>query len=638
MNDVMAESWKTGSVDGGKYAVALGEIAGGFALVGASIAGLPGAIIGGFIGLVVGFVDSLLQAKPQISELRKEAEALNAEVNKQKEIVDKDIESWNNLSNSTQENVEKQLSQARHISDLTDTLKDYIDENGRVQDSDKARVDFILNELNQAYGTNYKLIDGQITQNGKEVKSIDELTQGIQKLIDKKKAEAIINATADKYAEALLKRGQYYDEMIESTENMDRATEQLKSTFARYGIVLEDVNKESVEQAWHMLEGENLIKATGDGIAEMIDSYEKSEESMKKATSAWEDATDTIRETERLRTAVLEEDLEMTNKTLDEIENRYVKNGKTVRQTIENQVNQHIDAYKRQYNQLTEQEKQQQEQTLKRLASNLTEQTRKIEQMTPDMVKAWKNIAETSRETYDENISKIDEGTRLAIETSIGVVDTNSPDTIERWKKLAQDSESEYNRAIGLLPEDTRNAIGSATGVFYKEGKNFKDAGSYGGKQAAVGTNQSYYQSLDLKISGNNIKINPKGFDSIGNAISNLIQGNLGKFNIKFATKVEPIPNFATGGFPETGQLFVANEAGPELVGNIGRKTAVANQGQITEGIAEATYNAISRALSENKSSGGSTPYITVNVGNERLYSGYGKFQNEQSNMYGVTI
>lgn len=43
---------------------------------------------------------------------------------------------------------------------------------------------------------------------------------------------------------------------------------------------------------------------------------------------------------------------------------------------------------------------------------------------------------------------------------------------------------------------------------------------------------------------------------------------------------------FASGGFPEMGQLFIAREAGPELVGQMGGRTAVANNGQIVEGIA----------------------------------------------------
>jgi len=46
------------------------------------------------------------------------------------------------------------------------------------------------------------------------------------------------------------------------------------------------------------------------------------------------------------------------------------------------------------------------------------------------------------------------------------------------------------------------------------------------------------------------------------------------------------VPTYATGGFPEQGQMFIANEAGAELVGNIGRRTAVANNDQIVSGIA----------------------------------------------------
>lgn len=52
------------------------------------------------------------------------------------------------------------------------------------------------------------------------------------------------------------------------------------------------------------------------------------------------------------------------------------------------------------------------------------------------------------------------------------------------------------------------------------------------------------------------------------------------------------IPTFASGGFPDKGQLFLASEAGPELVGRMGGRTAVANKDQITDGIATAVYAA----------------------------------------------
>ena len=49
--------------------------------------------------------------------------------------------------------------------------------------------------------------------------------------------------------------------------------------------------------------------------------------------------------------------------------------------------------------------------------------------------------------------------------------------------------------------------------------------------------------------------------------------------------KLIDVPKFAQGGFPAQGQMFVAREAGPELVGTIGGRTAVANNDQIVEGI-----------------------------------------------------
>lgn len=52
---------------------------------------------------------------------------------------------------------------------------------------------------------------------------------------------------------------------------------------------------------------------------------------------------------------------------------------------------------------------------------------------------------------------------------------------------------------------------------------------------------------------------------------------------------VPQIPMLADGGFVDQGQLFIAREAGAEMVGSIGRRTAVANNDQIVEGIATAT-------------------------------------------------
>lgn len=70
----------------------------------------------------------------------------------------------------------------------------------------------------------------------------------------------------------------------------------------------------------------------------------------------------------------------------------------------------------------------------------------------------------------------------------------------------------------------------------------------------------------------------------LNNAIGKL-DGNI---SVNTSVKATTISKYASGGFPTTGQLFVAREAGPELVGRMGTRTAVANNDQITAGIAAA--------------------------------------------------
>lgn len=65
---------------------------------------------------------------------------------------------------------------------------------------------------------------------------------------------------------------------------------------------------------------------------------------------------------------------------------------------------------------------------------------------------------------------------------------------------------------------------------------------------------------------------------------------------------------YADGGFPDYGDLFIANERGPELVGTIGNRTAVANSSSIETAI----YNAVRSAMSD--SSGGQSADIHVTV------------------------
>lgn len=78
------------------------------------------------------------------------------------------------------------------------------------------------------------------------------------------------------------------------------------------------------------------------------------------------------------------------------------------------------------------------------------------------------------------------------------------------------------------------------------------------------------------------------------------------------------IKGFANGGFVDEGQLFIAREAGPELVGSMGGRTAVANNDQITQGIAQAVYSAFTSALSTTNR--GSSGDIIVNIDGKQVF------------------
>ena len=57
---------------------------------------------------------------------------------------------------------------------------------------------------------------------------------------------------------------------------------------------------------------------------------------------------------------------------------------------------------------------------------------------------------------------------------------------------------------------------------------------------------------------------------------------------------------YAQGGLPDVGEMFVAREAGPELVGTIGNKSAVVNNDQIVEAVSQGVAQAVSSVMGSN--------------------------------------
>lgn len=63
------------------------------------------------------------------------------------------------------------------------------------------------------------------------------------------------------------------------------------------------------------------------------------------------------------------------------------------------------------------------------------------------------------------------------------------------------------------------------------------------------------------------------------------------------------LPNismYADGGFPTSGQMFIAREGGAEMVGSIGGRTSVANNDQIVEAVSQGVAQAVSSVMNSN--------------------------------------
>lgn len=114
----------------------------------------------------------------------------------------------------------------------------------------------------------------------------------------------------------------------------------------------------------------------------------------------------------------------------------------------------------------------------------------------------------------------------------------------------------------------------------------------------------------------------------MGNALSAIgLEPQLPKLNVEW---------YASGGFPNMGEMFIAREAGPELVGRIGNKNAVVNNQQIISGIASAVYGAMMAAHEDSNTGGGSNARIVVQIGDRAVGEAAVSFINGQIIQTGV--
>lgn len=145
------------------------------------------------VGLLVGGIALLTatqdEAVPSVDVLTEEEKELaNA--------ADEAAQSFRDQQAATQETVGGILSEQGHIQALATELQSLADAKGRVKESDEARVQFILNELNEALGTEYTMTDGVVQKYG-------ELKKNIDGVIQSKTANALLEANNADYVAAI---------------------------------------------------------------------------------------------------------------------------------------------------------------------------------------------------------------------------------------------------------------------------------------------------------------------------------------------------------------------------------------------------------------------------------------------------
>ena len=96
------------------------------------------------------------------------------------------------------------------------------------------------------------------------------------------------------------------------------------------------------------------------------------------------------------------------------------------------------------------------------------------------------------------------------------------------------------------------------------------------------------------------------------------------------------ITKYASGGAPGSGQMFIARESGPELVGTLAGSTAVMNNDQIVSSVSDGVARAVAAVLAGQNND---APFdITIKIDSETIYRAVKKGERKASGRYGTSV
>lgn len=183
------------------------------------------------------------------------------------------------------------------------------------------------------------------------------------------------------------------------------------------------------------------------------------------------------------------------------------------------------------------------------------------------------------------------------------------------WAQISASIKAQSEQAASGMKNAFESAKGSILAVW---------DGIKSGVQSAISDIISAVNRMSSSVSS--------AISSMNNSINRFTNGANQKIT-QTQTKISEIkvPKFASGGYPNAGELFLAREAGPELVGSIRGRSAVANNDQIIEGIRQGVYEAVSAAQNGNQ---GGTVEVKLYIDGRQVAASVEKAQRER----GATI
>ena len=244
--------------------------------------------VGVVITSVTIFAGILASVSQLIKKQTQEEIALAEAQKKNAESINERSKSYKEMQKRQNESVSASLSEIEYSKRLYKELSLLADENGKVDESNQARANFIIGELNGALGTEIALSNG-IIQNYKSIQ------EEIYKTIEAKQFEILMQSQEEKYAEAIKNRASAEKELSDAYTAAAPALSQLNDITAKSAQARKDFAE--AEKNDNMVEMERLRSLIEQYDKQYDAIYNKNAEvikSYKTAQSNYKDITDDI--------------------------------------------------------------------------------------------------------------------------------------------------------------------------------------------------------------------------------------------------------------------------------------------------------------------------------------------------------